>query len=577
MDDNTNEELTTPQEEPTETSTDTPSTPENLDNTEESINNVENNASRPVALNGREAFANRLRGNNDNQLEESLRKAQEEKFNQTKMKNGHEGEEKHADANTGEANFEDKNKIDKAKDSLNVLKAKNDVLTNNINKSKAALFAITNPVEAAEMAVKFHIRGLIIAAIGTILPFIVIFIVVIIVALGIINNEGSSTSQNYCSAISDTETSVIFDNSFTKEQFLSLVNSYNVPDATHNGHKYSWGYETFFKPNASNFYDICTKHGIDPRFIFSIGLHESAFGTSNIALKKGNFFGWGAYDSSPYDSALTFHDMSDGIEAVAGGLSRSYVTEGGSQYKAIKARGLDPRTVQGIGSSYASDPNWPSSVVGYMQKVFGVTKTSSNCNGSFNPLTEYNYNHHGLVALDSKLSNIQINTINSRIITEVDKAGYGTGAAVAAAGQSLVYGLQLEGVYLRYHYGAKNLSIGVNPIWQKYDTMDCSGFVSWAIKNGCNASYAGTGTSSFSNYGTRISLEETKPGDIMVTYGKGHIRLIVKNNGDGTVVTAEETSSKGGLVFTLRDGKERRPYQFRDMSGWYASNCKKSR
>ena len=408
----------------------------------------------------------------------------------------------------------------------------------------------------------------------------VLFITVFYI-LGFITSDGSSSNNsNICAGVADGEVSALYDSSFTKEQFVSIVNSYTVPNGSHNSHSYSWGYETFFKPNASNFYDICTKYGMDPRFIFSIGIHESAYGTSNIALKKGNFFGWAAYDSSPYDSAKSFQDMSEGIETVAKGLSTGYVIESGSQYKAIKNRGLDPRTVQGIGSSYASDNEWANSVVKYMQKIFGLTTTTSACNGNFQALEKYNYNHEGLKVLSSPLSSTQVKALDQYIVSEVDKAGYGTGAGVAAAGQALVYGLEQYGVYLDYKYGARNHTVGVDPYWHGKRTMDCSSFVTWAIKNGCNPSFqartTAIGSFNSSTFGKHIPISEAKPGDIMITNAKGHIRLVIKNNGDGTVIVAEEAGGKG-LIFAKRDANERRGYHFQDMSEYYSKNCKTSR
>ena len=172
--------------------------------------------------------------------------------------------------------------------------------------------------------------------------------------------------------------SVLWNNSITKEEFLRLVNEYTPPDATGNGGRsYRDCYNKYFVANAENFFDIATKYNLDPRFIFSIGIHESAYGTSNIANDKGNFFGWGAYDSSPAESALEFYDMSQGIETVCQGIANNYVSETGEWYNWIKERGYDPTTVDGVGCRYATDTNWANAVKNYMTTIFGYTGTVS--------------------------------------------------------------------------------------------------------------------------------------------------------------------------------------------------------
>ena len=133
--------------------------------------------------------------------------------------------------------------------------------------------------------------------------------------------------------------------------------------------------------DEENFFDICTRNGMDPRFIFCIGIHESYYGTSNIANEKGNFFGWGAYDWDPGGSAFEFADMSEGIEDVSSGLARNYVSPDGQWYQWIIDKGYDPTTVEGIGCRYASDDNWANAVKQHMTNIFGCTGGTSYNDG----------------------------------------------------------------------------------------------------------------------------------------------------------------------------------------------------
>lgn len=165
-----------------------------------------------------------------------------------------------------------------------------------------------------------------------------------------------------------------WNNSFTKEEFRKMVEGYNPPNTTGNGGRSCVDcYKKYFVANADNFYTICTKNGIDPRFIFAIGIHESYYGTSNIANTKGNFWGWGAIDSNPMGGAHSFNDMSRGIESVSSGLAKWAFQTDSWQYKKIKQNGLEPGTIDGIGSIYASDKNWANAVKKHMSTIFGYT------------------------------------------------------------------------------------------------------------------------------------------------------------------------------------------------------------
>lgn len=176
--------------------------------------------------------------------------------------------------------------------------------------------------------------------------------------------------------------SALWNNDITKDEFINTVKNYIVPSGSGKYGTYKWGYERYFIPNAENFYDIATSYGLDPRFIFCIGIHESGFGTSAIANEKGNFFGWNANDSNPYGDASSFYDMSSGIETVCKGLANQYVSSNGSWYQWIIDKGYNPTTIQGIGCRYASDPNWANAVIKHMRNIFNY-EPGFAANGSF--------------------------------------------------------------------------------------------------------------------------------------------------------------------------------------------------
>ena len=219
----------------------------------------------------------------------------------------------------------------------------------------------------------------------------------------------------------------------------------------------------------------------------------------------------------------------------------------------------------------------------YQWTLGSPTGSSSNCGSTLTTLDHYTLGHAGLKILNRTLKDSEISNLESYINNEVDKAGYGTGNAVAAAGQSLVYGLEQMGYYLGYCWGGDRSSVGVGKSWgapssecnspsnvHHYYGMDCSGFVSWAIRNGCNSSFGGPTTYEM-EYGPHIDVKKAKPGDIMLDTDS-HVRLVVKNNEDGTVITAESGGSAGDLNFS-KHGNES-GYNYIDMSAFYKKTCK---
>ncbi len=103
------------------------------------------------------------------------------------------------------------------------------------------------------------------------------------------------------------------------------------------------------------------KHGVNAWFLASIAALESGYGTSQIARDKNNLFGFCAYDDSPYVSATRFSTREEGIDHVAGYLSKEYLRRGGAHFKGL--------SVDAVGSSYATDPKWADSVSFLMNQL----------------------------------------------------------------------------------------------------------------------------------------------------------------------------------------------------------------
>ena len=128
-----------------------------------------------------------------------------------------------------------------------------------------------------------------------------------------------------------------------------------------------------FENNAQYFYYAEKQYNINGIFVASVGIHESAWGTSKIAKNKYNLFGYGAYDSNPYNGAYTFSDYSESIDLVSRVFVKYYINPPGTAiYDGQTASGkyYSGSTLSAINKKYASDKNWSNAVYKYMQYFY---------------------------------------------------------------------------------------------------------------------------------------------------------------------------------------------------------------
>ena len=129
-----------------------------------------------------------------------------------------------------------------------------------------------------------------------------------------------------------------------------------------------------FEQNAENLYKAEQKYKVNGIFLASIGIHESAWGTSKIANDKNNLFGFTAYDSDPYNSATSFDNYESAINKVAETLSTKYLRTSGTKISEdLVAIGtyFNGTTAKSVNVRYASDEGWADKVFTYMQYLYG--------------------------------------------------------------------------------------------------------------------------------------------------------------------------------------------------------------
>lgn len=125
--------------------------------------------------------------------------------------------------------------------------------------------------------------------------------------------------------------------------------------------------------NAEYFYYIEQQYNINGVFVAAVAIHESAWGTSRIAQNKHNLFGYGAYDSNPYNGAYDFSDYSESIDLIARVFVKYYLNpKGTSIYGGEEASGkyYNGPTLSGVNTKYATDKNWANSVYNQMKYLY---------------------------------------------------------------------------------------------------------------------------------------------------------------------------------------------------------------
>lgn len=123
------------------------------------------------------------------------------------------------------------------------------------------------------------------------------------------------------------------------------------------------GKDSTFIGNGKVFIDAANKTGLDPRYILAHAALESGWGTSKISRDKNNYFGIGAFDASPYQSAYSFGSgVAAGIIGGAEWIRKNYYDSSYKQTTLYKMR-FNNNVHQ-----YATDPEWANKIATIMAK-----------------------------------------------------------------------------------------------------------------------------------------------------------------------------------------------------------------
>ena len=175
------------------------------------------------------------------------------------------------------------------------------------------------------------------------------------------NEEEPSTSGSGGSIASPS-----FDMSLNKPSGLSLEQFKKVLTDSKDTNK-------VMQNNAEYFYYIEQQYNINGIFVAAVAIHESAWGTSRIAQNKHNLFGYGAYDSNPYNGAYEFSNYSESIDLIARVFVKYYLNPKGTAiYGGEEASGkyYNGPTLSGVNTRYATDKNWANAVYNQMKYLY---------------------------------------------------------------------------------------------------------------------------------------------------------------------------------------------------------------
>ena len=182
----------------------------------------------------------------------------------------------------------------------------------------------------------------------------------------------------------DYTVSIGTNSEFSKEELLSRL-SYDMDVSVQSGlsleqfegifENNSYDTAGVLKDNAKYFYYAEEQYNINGVFLAAIAVHESAWGTSTIARNKNNLFGYCAYDATPYESATSFENVSEGIDLVARVLTKNYLNPQGTELPdgtTATGRYHTGNTIKSVNVHYATDPNWANCVYTWMERLYNA-------------------------------------------------------------------------------------------------------------------------------------------------------------------------------------------------------------
>lgn len=133
--------------------------------------------------------------------------------------------------------------------------------------------------------------------------------------------------------------------------------------------------------DAEGIYNAQKTTGMSALAILGIGALESGWGTSNIAKKTNNIWGYGATNVNPEGNAHRYGQMSQGATQFASEFMKTYYNGYGAKSINSAGTGNNPK---GMGYAYtdggAIDSSWATQVSSIMGQLYNTAKSVSGSN-----------------------------------------------------------------------------------------------------------------------------------------------------------------------------------------------------
>ncbi len=274
--------------------------------------------------------------------------------------------------------------------------------------------------------------------------------------------------------------------------------------------------------DAQGIYDAQQKTGMSALAILGIGALESGWGTSGIAKRTNNIWGYGATNKNPSKNAHKYSQMSEGASQFANEYMNTYYNKYGAKSIYSAGTGNNPGKK---GYAYNDDgtinSSWATNIGSIMKKLYNTAKSVSATNGSGNAAQSQR-------GSDSSL-------VGKRI---ANTASYNNSAA---KGQCVWYVRGRASEKLGKTVGALG---NANQMW--YNAKDSAKLSATKdnIKPNTIVSYSKGVTSAGQKYGHVIFIEDVVGDTVYYTEGGSSY---YKNGTDGVVKTATKEGILNGV------------------------------
>ncbi|AOL35815.1 MULTISPECIES: SH3 domain-containing protein [Geobacillus] len=179
--------------------------------------------------------------------------------------------------------------------------------------------------------------------------------------------------------VTEVKTGAPLDGSRNGYQFLDLRTEAPVTAEQINAYiaKNVGGRTSVLIGKGQAFVEAGKRYGVNALYLAAHAIHESAFGTSRLALTKYNLFGYGAYDDAPFVAAYRFPSVDVCIDYIARTIKATYLNPTYRWFKGaylgFRTNTLDGMRVdessEGMNFYYASDPYWGQIIARHMANM----------------------------------------------------------------------------------------------------------------------------------------------------------------------------------------------------------------